>query len=126
MAKQYSAAVIAAALTESKGMVYVAAQKVGCCAQTIYNYIRDYKVVAQAAQHQNGLLGDMSELKLFTAIQNNEPWAIAFYLKTKGKDRGYTERTEVSGPGGGPERIIVEYVNTPPEDTEPAHGTDES
>jgi hypothetical protein len=33
---------------------------------------------------------------------------------------------EHSGPNGTPERIIVEYVNAPPTDTEPAHGTDES
>ena len=36
----------------------------------------------------------MAELSLFKAIQTGEAWAVCFYLKTQGKDRGYVERYE--------------------------------
>jgi len=37
---------------------------------------------------------DMAELKLLDAVVMGQPWAILFYLKTQGKDRGYVERSE--------------------------------
>jgi len=52
--------------------------------------------------------------------------AMLIFLGKQYLDQSDKRREEVSGPGGTPERIIVEYVNTPPEDTEPAHSADES
>jgi hypothetical protein len=45
---------------------------------------------------------DRTEDKLFQAIEDGNVTAIIFYLKCKGKHRGYIERQslEVSGPGG--------------------------
>ena len=42
---------------------------------------------------EEGLL-DLSESKLLDAIRKGNLTAIIFHLKTKGKDRGYVERTE--------------------------------
>ena len=83
------------ALEETKGMVYLAADRLRCCHTTVYNYIKRHATVRHEFDRQNGKLGDVCELKLYKAIQDGEHWAIAFYLKTKGKDRGYTERKEL-------------------------------
>lgn len=42
---------------------------------------------------------DEAELRLWAAIQRGESWAIAFALRTLGRDRGYAERVtqEVGG-----------------------------
>ncbi len=108
---------VIAALAEAKGMVYVAADILHCVPQTVYNYIKRYRSVARELERQDGLMGDRAELKLFTAIARNEPWAIKFYLRTKHKARGYVERSELSGPDGGPVAItIIEQIVAPGDD----------
>lgn len=95
MAERYTATQVAQALAETKGMVYLAAKRLGCSHTTVYNYIEKYATVKDAWDSANGEMGDITELKLYQAVQDGQPWAVAFYLKTKGKGRGYTERMEV-------------------------------
>lgn len=102
MAERYTAAQVAAALEATKGMVYLAAKQLGCSHTTIYNYIERHPTVREAWEAQGGEVGDTAELKLYQAILEGQAWAVAFYLKTKGKNRGYTERQEVTGADGGP------------------------
>ncbi len=85
-------------------MVYLAAKRLGCEAQTIYNYRDRYPAVRAEMEQQDGEVDDAAEMKLYQAIIAGEPWAVQFRLRTKGKGRGYVERVqqEVSGPNGGP------------------------
>jgi hypothetical protein len=99
------------ALKETKGMVYLAARQLGCSHQTVYNYIKRHPTVEEAWKAEHGTVGDNAELALYSAILKGEHWAVTFYLRTKGKDRGYTERTEqeITGAGGGPieQRLVI-------------------
>jgi len=107
--ERYTAAQIIEALKATKGMVYLAADRLGCSHQTVYNYIERYPTIKNEWDAQNGKMGDTAELKLYQAIINGEPWAVAFYLKTKGKTRGYVERSEVTGADG--DAIPVAFVD---------------
>jgi len=101
MAKQkYTQQQIIDALRETKGMVYLAAKRLGCEAQTIYNYRDRYPAVRAEMEQQDGEVDDAAEMKLYQAIIAGEPWAVQFRLRTKGKGRGYTERTEITGANG--------------------------
>ena len=102
--QRYTQAQVIAALRETKGMVYLAAKRLGCEAQTIYNYRDRYPAVRAEMEQQDGEVDDAAEMKLYQAIIAGEPWAVQFRLRTKGKGRGYVERVqqEVSGPNGGP------------------------
>jgi hypothetical protein len=92
--QRYTAAQVADALDKHKGMVYLAADALGCSHQTVYNYAKRYKSVQEAIDRNRGQVVDTAELALYNAILNKEHWAIAFALKTIGKRRGYTQRQE--------------------------------
>jgi hypothetical protein len=116
MALRYTAQQVADALTECKGLMFMAARHLGCSHQTLLNYCKRYEVVAQARATARGEMLDLAESKLWSAIQAGESWAIMFALKTQGKERGYVERQEVTGEGNQPVRLEVTYVDTTPPD----------
>lgn len=99
MAKYTQEAMIKA-IEAANGMVYVAARKLGCAANTVYNYAKRYPKVQAAIDEQRGILLDTAELALLKAITNGEGWAVCFTLKTLGKQRGYVERQEITGADG--------------------------
>lgn len=96
MNQRYTAKEVAQALIETKGMVYIAAQRLGCDPDTIRNYCKRYPSVQAARDAQRGIMIDTAELKLWQSIQNGEAWGIAFCLKTLGKDRGYVEQQKLA------------------------------
>jgi hypothetical protein len=96
MNQRYTAKEVAQALIETKGMVYIAAQRLGCDPDTIRNYCKRYPSVQAARDAQRGVMVDTAELKLWQSIQNGEAWGIAFCLKTLGKDRGYVDMQKVA------------------------------
>ena len=100
---------VADTLNETRGMVFLAAKKLGCSDDTIYNYAKRYKAVGDALRQQRGQFVDMAELKLWNAVNEGEAWAVQFALRTLGKDRGYVERSEVTGKDGGEVVIKVIY-----------------
>lgn len=115
--EKYTKKEIIAALVASKGMVYVAARKIGCSANTVYNFANKYPEVKEAMQQERGLMVDTAEIALYGAVQRGEPWAVALTLKTIGKNRGYTERQEITGPDGGALEVVLKgYVNVDPSD----------
>ena len=77
-----------------------AARILGCDSDTIRNYAKRYVTVDRVLHSEREDLVDYAESGLRRAIEKDEGWAIAFALKTIGKNRGYTERTEVTGANG--------------------------
>ena len=85
------------------------ATMLGVTWQTVDNYSKRWQSVRDALLNKRRELVDLGEVSLRRAIVAGEPYAVGLVLKTLGKDLGYTERTEVSGPDGGPLNIV--YVN---------------
>jgi hypothetical protein len=99
-----------AALYEALGNVTVAARLLGLDPQALRSRIRkgswaDLAPVLADAREQ---ALDVAEEKLMTAVRVGEPWAVQFYLKTQGQERGYGDRVEHAGVG----RIEVVYVDS--------------
>lgn len=110
---RYTCEQVIAALQKTRGMVYLAAKELGCSHVTVYNYINRHPTIAAAKEAEEGKMGDATELKLYHAIMNDEHWAIAFYLSTKAKNRGYTKRQEITGAEGKALTIRVVYEDEP-------------
>jgi hypothetical protein len=101
------------AIPGSGGLITAIARKVGCDWHTAKKYILRYATVNQAYQNECESILDVAELELIKAVRNGDLSAIKFYLSTKGKGRGYVERVEQTGADGEPQKIIVQYVNSP-------------
>ena len=87
------------ALEKSLGVVSTACKKAKVSRQTFYNWIDQDKEFAKAVNDITEIALDFAESKLHELIRENNVPAILFYLKTKGKKRGYVEKniTEVQG-----------------------------
>lgn len=94
---KFTAKQVADALKETRGMIYLAAEKLGCAPNTIYNYANRYESVRAQFQTQRGRIIDTAELKLVQALLNGEPWAVKFALETIGRERGYARKLEIPG-----------------------------
>ncbi len=96
------------ALRESAGLNSVAAQKLKCSPSTIANYLAKSSKLRKAKEEsQYGTL-DMAEAAIIKQIQEGNTAAIIFYLKTKGKERGYIERQEITGEDGEAIQYVIE------------------
>ena len=82
------------AAEKTKGMVYLAAELLGCSHTTVYRYIDQHPTVAAAFAKEDGKVCDTAELKLYQGILDGDHRSVTFYLSTKGKHRGYTKQTD--------------------------------
>lgn len=82
------------ALREGRGIITYACQKIGISRKTYYDWYQNDSEFKMLADEVNDTTIDVVESKLLSAINEGNLTAIIFYLKTKGKKRGYVERTE--------------------------------
>ena len=68
----------------------------------IYKRKSTSKEIADCFTEAEEQVIDIAENRLVTAINEGDLKAIIFYLKTKGKKRGYSERQELTGAEGAP------------------------
>ena len=96
-----------AALEKSLGIVTSACKIVGISRNTFYNYCKDDEVFKTKVDDIENIALDFAESKLHNMIAAENTAAVIFYLKTKGKKRGYIERNEVTGADGSQINFVV-------------------
>lgn len=102
MAHHYTKEQFLKAIENSGGYVSLIAERVGCALSTVYEWRDNNPEIAEAIKREKIRQVDHAEGKLQSLIKKENPTAIIFYLKTQGKDRGYVERTELTGADGDP------------------------
>ena len=90
---QHKKAIIEA-LEQSLGIVTTACKKVGVGRTTFYGWLKDDEEFAKQVKDIENVALDFAETQLHQQIKDNVPTSTIFYLKTKGKKRGYVERME--------------------------------
>ena len=90
------------ALESALGVVTTACKKAGISRTTFYQYVKDDAEFAAAVKDIEDVALDFAESQLHKQIKDGNTAATIFYLKTKGKRRGYVERQELTGADGDP------------------------
>ena len=83
------------ALEKSLGVVTTAAKATDIDRTTHYVWMKNDDAYREAVISLNDVALDFAESQLHKQIQNGEVTSTIFYLKTKGKKRGYIERSEI-------------------------------
>ena len=83
------------ALEKSLGVVTTAWKQTDISRATYYRWLEEDEDFASKAKSIQDIALDFVESKLHEQIKDNNTPATIFYLKTKGKGRGYIERSEV-------------------------------
>lgn len=91
------------ALEVSLGVVTAACEAVGIARETHYRWMREDEEYKKAVEDLDGVALDVAESKLFEAISSGNIVAIIFFLKTRGKVRGYIEKSELTVSKGKPD-----------------------
>jgi hypothetical protein len=95
------------ALENSLGVVTTACKKANVSRKTFYQYCNDDPEFKKAVDDIENIALDFAESQLHKQIQGGNTAATIFYLKTKGKKRGYVERQEITGNDGEAIRFIL-------------------
>lgn len=97
------------ALEKSLGIVSTACNQVGVSRTTFYEYYKTDDDFREQVDATAETALDYVESKLFKRIDKGSDAATIFYLKTKGKKRGYVERVETKD-------VTNEYLEMSPEE----------
>jgi hypothetical protein len=83
------------ALEKSLGIVTSACKAVGIARETHYRWMREDEDYSTSVKSIEDIALDFAESQLHKQISNGEVSSTIFFLKTKGKKRGYIERQEI-------------------------------
>ena len=101
------------AIKGSFGIVSKIAKTLDDCSwHTAKKYVEHWEETRAAYADEAERSLDLSESKLLQAVNAGDGPMIRFHLATKGKNRGYAERRELTGAEGGPVKVqLVEVDN---------------
>jgi hypothetical protein len=87
------------ALKETLGIVTPACEKVGISRMTFYKWCREDEDFKMRVNEIDDIQGDFVENKLLEKIKSGSEKSIMFYMKYKGKKRGYTDSLDITSDG---------------------------
>ena len=96
------------ALEKSLGVVTTAVKSVGVARSTFYKWLKEDEAFAKEVKEIENIALDFAESQLHSQMKDGNTSATIFYLKTKGKRRGYIEKSELDITSGD-EPITIEF-----------------
>lgn len=100
-------------VTTAVGMVKQQGFTIG--RSTHYDWLKTDKEYAEAVESIQGVSLDFAESALLKSIKEGNIAGIIFYLKTKGKGRGYVENFDINVPTDTNKRFVLQvYTDSDP------------
>lgn len=103
-------------LEQNLGVVSHACKAVGIGRTQFYNWMKEDPEFKKEVEEIEGIALDFVESQLFKQIKDNNVQATMFYLRCKGKRRGYSESLDVTTGGDKITEVKVNIV--PPKEQE--------
>jgi hypothetical protein len=88
------------ALAEHRGIVTKACNATGISRTQVYKWRDEDTTFVDQINEVQQIVLDFAEDKLFEHIDNDNVPSLIFFLKCRGKERGYVERQEITGKDG--------------------------
>ena len=89
----------------------VVAKRIGASWHTAARYVDMWEESRQAWSNEQETILDLAESKAHEAINKGDTAMIKWYLSKKGKERGYADSIEVSGPKGKPVNLNLSALS---------------
>lgn len=121
---QKTIAQVKAALRKNAGVLVLAAQDLGLSRQALHMRLHNNPDLQTFKDQIEAELIDAAEAVVANAILAKDKQMTRWYLDRKGRERGYTTRTELTGPGGAAIAVAqrldvtVTYVDAPASEPE--------
>lgn len=110
--ERYTTAQMIEALHKARGIPARAADMLGCDRHTVLNYCKRYKAVQAAREEAKERLNDWVESRMIKRIEEGSDTMMIWWSRTQMKDRGFTDRQELTGADGGPLTVKIIYDDT--------------
>lgn len=108
-------------IREKRGNLSAVARELKVSRPTLYKYLESRTTVQDALEEARETMLDEAEAKLYEKVLNGDTAELIFFLKTRGKSRGYVERTEHTGADGDAIKIKG-YATVSPDDWDDGDG----
>ena len=89
------------------GIMLSIAKNLGVSRNSVYEFCNKHPEMMELRYQEEEKILDIAENSLFNQAKNQEQWATKYLLATKGKSRGYVEKTELEHSGSGKIEIIT-------------------
>ena len=83
------------AIKNSGGILLEVARKLNCDRETVVRHFKKHPSTYKAMEMERENFLDIAEAQAYKRIKEGNDTILIFFLKTKGKNRGNTERQEV-------------------------------
>lgn len=100
-------------IEKHRGNISLVARSFGVSRTTIYKHLNKHPELKVYLADEREKMIDNVESVLYNQALDGNITAVIFFLKTQGKNRGYIERQEITGKDGEPQKVEVEYINSP-------------
>lgn len=92
---------VESALRQHDGNMAAVGRKFGVTREAVRQFVEKHPSLKAVCLECRESMKDTAESSLYKAVKKGASWAVQFYLRTQGRDRGYSEKQDGDKPPDG-------------------------